>query len=49
MDDTDKLVGLLSLDDILDLLTKEFHEISGLLRKESPHSLAEPLGKIPVM
>jgi CBS domain-containing protein len=35
-----KLVGLLSLDDILDLLTEEFAEIHGLLRGESPRSLA---------
>jgi len=34
------LVGLLSLDDILDLLAEEFGEIGRLLRKESPASFA---------
>lgn len=36
-----RLVGLLSLDDILDLLTEELKEIGGLLERESPHSLAK--------
>ena len=36
-----ELVGLLSLDDILDLLTEEFGQIRGLLEQESPGSLAE--------
>jgi CBS domain-containing protein/nucleotide-binding universal stress UspA family protein len=49
LDKSDKLVGLLSLDDILDLLTEEFREIGGLLRKESPRSLASEPGKIPVL
>lgn len=49
VDNADKLVGLLSLDDILDLLTEEFREISGLLRKESPRSLANSQGRIPVL
>jgi signal-transduction protein with cAMP-binding, CBS, and nucleotidyltransferase domain len=35
-----RLVGILSLDDILDLLAEEFGEIGRLLRKESPQSLA---------
>jgi CBS domain-containing protein len=35
-----KLVGLISLDDILDLLAEEFAEIGRLIRKESPESLA---------
>ncbi len=35
-----RLVGILSLDDILDLLAEEFGEIGRLLRKESPRSLA---------
>jgi CBS domain-containing protein len=35
-----RLVGLISLDDILNLLAEEFGEISILLRKESPESLA---------
>lgn len=37
----DKLVGLLSLDDVLDMLTEEFTEIRTLLHQESPSSLAE--------
>jgi predicted transcriptional regulator len=36
------LVGILSLDDIIDLLAEEFGEIGKLLRKESPRSLATP-------
>ncbi len=35
-----RLVGILSLDDILDLLAEEFGEIGRLLRKESPESFA---------
>ncbi len=35
-----KLVGLVSLDDILDLLAEEFRQVGDLLRKESPASLA---------
>ncbi|MEX0704553.1 MAG: CBS domain-containing protein [Planctomycetales bacterium] len=35
------LVGLLSLDDILDLLREEFDAIGRLVRGESPDSLAE--------
>lgn len=41
VDAAGKLAGLLSLDDILDLLTEEFQEIGDLLRGESPRSLAE--------
>ncbi|MCA9014153.1 MAG: CBS domain-containing protein [Planctomycetaceae bacterium] len=37
-----KLVGVLSLDDILELLCSEFTEIGNLIRKESPSSLAHP-------
>ena len=37
-----KLVGLVSLDDILDLLSEEFNEIGRLVRNESPASLAAP-------
>jgi CBS domain-containing protein len=36
-----KLVGLLSLDDILDLLTEEFGYVRELLRRESPSSVAQ--------
>jgi CBS domain-containing protein len=42
VDDADKLVGLLSIDDILDLLTEEFREIGALLKAERPEVLAEP-------
>lgn len=40
VDDEGKLVGLLSLDDILDLLSEEFVEIGKLVREESPNALA---------
>lgn len=36
-----KLVGLVSVDDILDLLIGEFRDIGVLLHEESPRSLAE--------
>lgn len=36
-----KLAGILSLDDILDLLCEEFREIRGLLSREGPRSLAQ--------
>ena len=42
VDDGGKLVGLLSLDDILDLLAEEFSEIGKLLGEESPRSLRSP-------
>jgi CBS domain-containing protein len=41
VDHDGKLVGLLSLDDILDLLAEEFGAIGALLRQESPKALAE--------
>ena len=34
-----RLVGILSLDDVLDILAEEFGDIGRLLRKESPRSL----------
>jgi CBS domain-containing protein len=40
VDGEGRLVGLISLDDILDLLAEEFREVGSLLRKESPRSLA---------
>lgn len=49
VDKSDRLVGLLSLDDILGLLTEEFREIGSLIKKESPHSLANVQERIPVM
>lgn len=39
VDPDGRLVGLLSLDDIVDLLAEEFGQIGRLLRKESPESL----------
>jgi CBS domain-containing protein len=41
VDDDGQLVGVVSLDDIIDLLSEEFAEIGRLLRKESPASLAQ--------
>ncbi|MFG0335118.1 MAG: CBS domain-containing protein, partial [Maioricimonas sp. JB049] len=41
VDDDDQLVGILSLDDILELLAEEFSEIGWLLRQEEPGSLGE--------
>lgn len=35
-----KLIGLVSLDDILDQMLEEFSSIRGLLQEESPQSLA---------
>ena len=40
VDDEGSLVGLISLDDILDLLSEEFLEIGKLIRTESPNVLA---------
>jgi CBS domain-containing protein len=40
VDANGKLVGLVSLDDILDLLAEEFNEIGQLLKSESPSNLA---------
>ncbi|MBW3597366.1 MAG: CBS domain-containing protein [Planctomycetes bacterium] len=37
-----ELAGLVTLDDILDLLAEEFREIGGLLQKEGPRVLAKP-------
>jgi CBS domain-containing protein len=41
VDTEGRLVGLLSLDDILDLLSEEFAQIGRLVRRESPAGLAE--------
>lgn len=41
VDSDDKLVGILSLDDVLNWLVHEFNEIGQLLKKESPSSLAD--------
>ena len=38
--DKNELVGLVSLDDVLDLLSEEFVEIGKLIRRESPNALA---------
>ncbi len=40
VDDEGKLVGLVSLDNILELLVEEFSDIGKLLQKESPEGLA---------
>lgn len=40
VDKKGKLVGLLSIDDVLDLLAEEFQTISRLLSKESPSEMA---------
>jgi CBS domain-containing protein len=40
VDEEGKLVGLLSLDDILDLLAEEFGEIGALVRRSGPRALA---------
>ena len=40
VDEEGKLVGLLSLDDILDLLSEEFGYVHELLERESPSSVA---------
>lgn len=42
VDHSGKLVGMLSIDDILDLLAEEFREIGALLKAERPDVLAEP-------
>ena len=36
-----RLIGVVSLDDILELLSEEFNDIGQLIRNESPTSLAE--------
>jgi|SRR4051812_34442334 CBS domain-containing protein len=41
VDHAGELVGLLSIDDILDLLAEEFREIGALLKAERPEVLAE--------
>jgi CBS domain-containing protein len=40
VDNDGALVGLLSVDDVMDLLTEEFNEINRLLQRESPKSLS---------
>ncbi len=40
VDESGKLAGLVTLDDILDLLTEEIREIGGVLAQETPRSLA---------
>ncbi|KAA0141406.1 CBS domain-containing protein [Gimesia chilikensis] len=41
VDQEGKLIGVLTLDDILELLCEEFTEIGKLIQKESPASLAQ--------
>jgi CBS domain-containing protein len=40
VNDSGKLSGMVTLDDILDLLTEEFREIGGVLAEETPRTLA---------
>jgi CBS domain-containing protein len=42
VDAAGRLAGLVTLDDILDLLVEEFRDIGKLLEKESPRSFASP-------
>lgn len=41
VDEHGKMLGIVSLDDILELLSEEFRDIGQLIRNESPASLAE--------
>ncbi len=41
VDKKGKLAGLVSIDDVLDLLAEEFQVIGGLLHRESPQALAQ--------
>lgn len=41
VDNAGKLAGILSLDDVLELLSEEFEVIGEMLQEESPGSLAE--------
>jgi CBS domain-containing protein len=40
VDPSGKLAGLVTLDDVLDLLSEEFREIRGVLEQESPRTFA---------
>lgn len=42
VDDDGRLVGLVSVDDVLDLLAEEFSEVRQLLARESPSVLGVP-------
>jgi len=42
VDQNNKLIGVLTLDDILELLCEEFSEIGKIIQMESPTSLAHP-------
>jgi CBS domain-containing protein len=42
VDTEGRLVGLLSVDDVLDVLADEFRQIGELLQREGPSSLAKP-------
>jgi CBS domain-containing protein len=42
IDHSDRLIGLLSIDDVIDLLAEEFHEMGTLFKAERPESIAEP-------
>ena len=43
VDGSGKLVGLISLDDVLMLLAEEFKDIGQLLERETPRAVAEPV------
>jgi len=40
VDDQDQLIGILTLDDVIELLCEEFEEIGKLMRKESPNAVS---------
>jgi CBS domain-containing protein len=45
VDEDGRLAGLLSLDDILDLLAEEFRDIGQLIQEEQPRALGKVLSK----
>jgi CBS domain-containing protein len=42
VEDSGKLAGIVTMDDILDLVTEELREIGGVLAEETPRILARP-------
>jgi len=42
VDESGKLVGMITLDDILSLLTEELRDLGGVLAEEMPRNLARP-------
>jgi CBS domain-containing protein len=50
LDGSGKLCGILSLDDVIRVLSQELHDAADLIRQEGPESLAkaaEPVGYVP--